>query len=209
MRTGAPPLSAPPTPADGPHVKTYRWFALGLLAVGLLIPQAGCGGADYIPLNPFTDLTRRNTYEQGDATAGVTKLALESVQPDEVRVGEYIRVQGRGRIFPAGYARFVFTGNATTEVFLEQAVGEIRVKIPPGTLSGAFGFTISQRSSLSTNNQGLANNASGPAPVNFRIDYPGLRVLGPAEPPGGFANSPYPVGPPSPLYSPADIAGTL
>lgn len=179
------------------------------MAVGLLIPHAGCGGADYIPLNPFVDLERRNTVEGGDGTAGVTKLALESVQPDEVRIGEYLRVQGRGRIFPAGFARFVFTGNSTTEVELLQAAGEIRVKVPPGTLSGAFGFTISQRSSTSRNNQYGGQNASGPAPQSFRIDYPGLRVLGAAEPPGGFPNSPYPVGPPSPLFTPADVSGTL
>jgi hypothetical protein len=190
-------------------VKAHRWIALGLLAAVLLIPHAGCGGADYVPLNPFLDLERRNTPEGGDGTAGVTVLPLVSVQPDEVRVGEYIRVQGRGRIFPTGFARFVFTGNSTAEVQLEQALGEIRVKVPPGTLSGAFGFTISQRSSTSLNNQYGGQNASGPAPQSFRINHPGLRVLGAAEPPGGFPNSPYPVGPPSPLYVPPDISGTL
>ena len=190
-------------------MKTARWFALGFLAVGLLIPHAGCGGADYYPLNPFVDLERRNALAEGDDTAGVTKLPLESVQPSEVRVGEYIRVQGRGRTFPSGYARFVFTGNSTTEVLLERASGEVRVRIPAGTLSGAFGFTISQRSSTSSANQYGGQNASGEAPQNFRIDYPGLRILGAAEPPGGFPNSPYPQGPSSPLYNPADVAGPL
>jgi hypothetical protein len=153
----------------------------------VLALHQGCGGVDAIPLNPYIDLERR--AEQAlDGTSQLEELPLESLQPQALRIGEYLLIHGRGRIFPAGYARFHFSGNAEVEVSVPRAIGEIRVKVPPGAISGAFGFVISQQSTAF--NSGGYLEATGPAPQSFRIASPGIRILGAAEPPGGFANSP-------------------
>ncbi len=172
-----------------------------LLVMVLVVAPLGCGGADHIPFNPFLALEETRSGI-ADGTRGAETLPLEAVQPGSARIGEYVVVKGQGRTFPAGYARFTFSGNSTEEVFLARSTGEIRVRIPPGTLTGPFGFQISGKSSKV--DQGGGNFASATPVPSYRILYPGLRILGPSDPPGGPANSPYPQGPsmvPSPAPS--------
>lgn len=178
-------------------------LAVLLGAVALAIHQ-GCGGADFYPINPFADLERR-TGGNLDGTAGATVLVLESLQPREAHIGDYVYVHGRGRIFPAGFARFVFSGNAEAQVEIPAQTGTLRVRVPFGAISGALGFVISQQSDLF--DRGGGNQATGPAPQSYALPHPGLRILGPGEPPGGFPNSPYPEGPPAASYGGPDLAG--
>lgn len=154
-------------------MKTRTWLGLLFGSVLLAIPQ-GCGGVDEIPLNPFVDLQVRTATDES-VSQDVIQLPLEGLDPDEARIGDWVEIHGRGRIFPAGYARFHFSGNAEVEVAVPAATDTLRVRVPTGTISGALGFVISQQSS-SVNGGGQAES-TGPAPTNYRIAHPGLVIL--------------------------------
>lgn len=172
-----------------------RTLYLGLAALALWGLTQGCTtGIEHLPVNPFLALDENRGLDR-DGTVQATPLALDALQPPSARIGEYVVVRGQGRLFPEGYARFTFSGNAAAEVFLPRAVGEIRVRVPAGTISGPLGFLISPKSL--SDDLGGGHFPSGEETPAFTIPYPGLRILGPADPPGGPANSPYPQGPPA------------
>lgn len=200
------PLAAAGRATDTRGVNSRRLAILGALAAAMTV-HLGCGGDNYVPLNPFVDLRDRGLVgEDGagveDGTIGATVLPAESAQPQALRVGETLAVYGRGRVFPRGFARFVFTGNSTTEVELTEPRGVIQVPIPAGTLSGPFGFTISHQSDRFEH--GLSGlNFTGPSPVSYRVEYPGIRVLTPGQQVGGTPG----FGAPAPPVQPPLIPG--
>ncbi|MBI4870965.1 MAG: hypothetical protein HY814_05305 [Candidatus Riflebacteria bacterium] len=102
-------------------------------------------------------------------------LPSNSVTPVSGTVGTTITVRGQGRTFPAGYARFTFTGSASVEVEVPSATGEIRVKVPAGAQSGPFGFTIAGRSS------GRDTSARIPSDSSlfraYTVETPGFTVV--------------------------------
>ena len=77
-------------------------------------------------------------------------------------------LEGRGR-----FARFTFSGNGAVEVVLERASNTITVAVPPGSISGPFGFTIAGRSE----NYKYAFPTAD-AFEAFSVDFPGFRVTG-------------------------------
>ncbi|MBI4871979.1 MAG: IPT/TIG domain-containing protein [Candidatus Riflebacteria bacterium] len=103
-----------------------------------------------------------------------SQLPANSVTPASGTVGTVITVHGQGFKFPAGYAKFTFHGNGTTEIEVPSATTQLKVRVPPGAESGSFGFTISGRSS--------SRDTSGriPSDTNLFVAYtvvePGFTV---------------------------------
>lgn len=185
-----------------------RFFALCLaMAAPAVLLWQGCGGIEHIPVNPFLALEDSNERNFGDNTSQAVSLPQDVLQPPLLRIGEFLTVQGQGRIFPAGFARFTFAGNSITEVFLPRPTGQVRVRVPPGTISGPLGFQISGKSI--NFDSGIAQTANADEVQAYRIPHPGLRILGAAEPPGGDPNSPFPQGPPVVPVPAPSFAGTL
>ncbi len=153
-----------------------RWIGyLAVLAPVLLLTLpgllGGCGAnpEDLLPnVDPLASLPDNR---QSDL------LPADVVFPVSGPVGTEIKVHGQGRVFPRGFAKFVFQGNATAEVELLDITSEIRVRIPHGTESGPFGFTIAGRSSGRDDLSLITSDSNLFAA--YTISAPGFRVTEP------------------------------
>lgn len=148
--------------------------ALGWLPVALLAALSFLGGCG---TDPTSLLPTEDTLALQPDNRQTELLASNSVSPAAGSIGTVVTVSGQGRLFPKGYARFVFRGNGSTEIEVPQATTSIKVRIPPGTQSGAFGFTIAGRSA------GRDTSALIPSDSNdfsaYTVEEPGFTVTTP------------------------------
>ncbi|MBI4868751.1 MAG: hypothetical protein HY816_17575 [Candidatus Wallbacteria bacterium] len=147
---------------------------LGPAPLGILLFLAWIGGCANDP---------QSLLPQVDPLASVpdnrqTKmLPPNSVSPASGPIGTLVTVQGAGEIFPKGFARFTFQGNGSSEIELTEPTTLLRVRVPPGSQSGAFGFTIAGRSA------GRDTSAQRPSDTTLFAAYtvgdPGFTVTAP------------------------------
>lgn len=173
-------------------------FGVLILAASLALHQ-GCSGNDESFFNPLVFENVGEPY--GDLTQQAETLPQEAFQPQALRIGEKITVFGQGRTLPQGYYLFLFSGNASQEIYVERATDRVQVAIPDGAITGPFGFQVSERSIL--HDQGKGPGISTGPSYAYRFGHPGVRITGPQVSPGGLANQGgLPVADANPFQSP-------
>jgi len=99
-------------------------------------------------------------------------LEADQVYPREGPVGTEIIVFGRGRAFPSGFYRVVFTGNVISEFYQAVPTNELAIDIPTGARSGPFGFVTSGRPHTGVE----ISSPSADGQLNYTVREPGFIV---------------------------------
>lgn len=108
-----------------------------------------------------------------DTVAATVQLEADQIYPTQGPVGTEVAVFGRGRVFPTGFYRVVFTGGAQVEFFQAAATGTLTVDVPVGARSGPFGFIVGSSPSSS------GVSYAPPSPdgyASYSVRDPGFRV---------------------------------
>jgi len=142
----------------------YRLATVLLLVVFFF---SGCGELPNIPTIDDVQVVPDSSQ--------ATILPQEQFSPKEGPVGTLVTIYGRGTVFPAGIVHFSFSGTGSVEFDLAEATSELQVKIPYGTASGPFGFTISGRTSIAIENSLPTSNVF----KAWRFEAPGFSVVAP------------------------------
>lgn len=151
----------------------------GLLALSAYLIAAGCGN---MPAIPTIDEIR--TVPDSSQSSLLTQ---EQFTPKEGPVGTLLTVFGRGTVFPSGIVNVTFSGTGRVEFDLPEPTSELKVRVPFGTVSGPFGFTISGRRSIALENALPTSNLF----QAWRVEAPGFRVTTPTGIPDNLT-SPFP-----------------
>jgi hypothetical protein len=137
---------------------------LSALALGAFLVAAGCGN---MPAIPTIDEIR-----VVPDTSQSTLLLNDQFSPRQGPVGTVITVYGRGKVFPAGIVNARFSGTGSVEFDLPEPTSELKIRVPQGTASGPFGFTISGRRAIALENALPSSNVF----EAWRIEAPGFIV---------------------------------
>lgn len=151
----------------------------GLLAVTVYLVASGCGNLPAIPTIDEVRTVPDNSQSH--------VLAQTQFSPQEGPVGTLITIFGRGDTFPAGIVNMTFSGTGRVEFDLPAESSEIKVRVPFGTISGPFGFTISGRRAIALDNALPSSNVF----EAWRFEAPGFRVTTPNGVPGDLTQ-PFP-----------------
>jgi hypothetical protein len=139
---------------------------------------AGCGNLTSVPT-----IDQVRTVPDGSQ---VKVLSQTQFEPKEGPIGSVLTVHGRGVVFPGGIARFQFSGTGAVEFDVPEATQTIRLRIPFGTISGPFGFTIAGRRSNTLENSLPSSNVF----EAWRFEAPGFRVTQPTAIPENLLSPP-------------------
>lgn len=145
-------------------------LVLGLAAGWVIF--AGCGN--------LQTASTATTAKLVPDSSQVKILELSQLTPQQGPLGTVINIRGRGELFPAGIVTFRFSGAGGLEFEIPNPTQTIQLRVPPGTISGPFGFTISGRRSQ------ILDNALPTTDVfeSWRFLAPGF-IVTPDYPPTG------------------------
>lgn len=151
---------------------------LALLALAVFLIAAGCGN---MPAVPTIDEIR--TVPD---TSQSTVLLQTQFSPKQGPIGTILTVYGRGTVFPAGVVNVKFSGTGSIEFDLPEATSELRVRVPQGSVSGPFGFTISGRRAIILDNALPSSNIF----QAWRFEAPGFIITTPTGIPDNLLQQP-------------------
>jgi hypothetical protein len=140
---------------------------MAVLAATLYAVASGCGND---PSVPTIDQIRKVP----DSSQSVI-LVQDQFSPKEGPLGTLVTIFGRGVEFPAGIVRVQMSGSGAVQFDNPDPTQELKFRIPFGSISGPFGFTISARNPL------ILDNALPSSSVfqAWRFEAPGFRVIDP------------------------------
>lgn len=148
----------------------------GLLAVTAYLVASGCGN---LPSVPTIDELR--TVPDSSQSKLLTQ---EQFSPKSGPVGTLLTIYGRGTVFPAGIVNITFSGTGRVEFDQSAPTSELKVRVPAGSTSGPFGFTISGRHAIALDNALPSSNVF----EAWRVEAPGFLVTNPNGIPGDLIN---------------------
>lgn len=151
---------------------------LAALALGAFLVAAGCGNMPSIPT-----IDELRTVPD---TSQSTLLLNDQFAPRQGPIGTVLTIFGRGKVFPAGLVHVRFSGTGSVEFDQPEPTSELRVRVPQGTASGPFGFTIAGRRTIALENALPSSNVF----EAWRIEAPGFIVTTPTGVPDNLLQQP-------------------
>lgn len=151
---------------------------LCLLAVIVFLIASGCGNSPEIPT-----IDEIRTVPD---TSQSTVLLQSQFTPQQGPIGTLLTIHGRGTVFPAGIVNARFSGTGSVEFDLPEPTSELKVRVPQGSVSGPFGFTIAGRRAIILDNALPSSNIF----QAWRFEAPGFIVTTPTGIPENLIGQP-------------------